>query len=90
MREAIRLAVKLHHQQGGGQAGSGGYGMPRAPVSAWGEVSAAPGATKGCGMMQRLQDLEGLVNRGVLARGQAEGHTLMVLHNNNKSSKHWL
>lgn len=73
MREAIRLAVKLHNQQGGGQPGSGGYGMPHAPMSAWGVVSAAPGATKGCSMMQRLQDLEGLVNRGVLARGEADG-----------------
>jgi hypothetical protein len=68
VREAIRLAVKLHNQQGGGQAG-----MLRAPVSAWGEVLAAPGATKGCGMAQRLQDLEGLVSRGVLSRMEADG-----------------
>lgn len=73
MREAIRLAVKLHNQQGGGQPGNGGYGMPPAPMSAWGVVSAAPGAPKGCSMMQRLQDLEGLVSRGVLARGEADG-----------------
>lgn len=74
VREAIRLAVKLHNQQGGGQAG-----MLRAPVAAWGEVSAAPGATKGCGMAQRLQDLEGLVSRGVLSRTEADGLKVCVL-----------
>lgn len=72
MREAIRLAVKLHRQQQGGQ-GTGGYGAPRPPVAAWGEIAPAAAGPKGCGMMQRLQDLEGLVTRGVLTRGEAEG-----------------
>lgn len=76
MREAIRLAVKLHRQQQGGP-GTSGYGAPRPPVAAWGEIAPTAG-TKGCGMMQRLQDLEGLVTRGVLTRAEADG--LKVRH----------
>jgi hypothetical protein len=70
VREAIRLAVKLHRQQGG--QGSGGYGAFR-PESAYGEV--VPARRKGGAggsLMQRLQDLEGLVTRGVLQRTEAD------------------
>jgi hypothetical protein len=68
VREAIRLAVKLNKQQG---QGNGGYGAPRAPMSAWGAVAPAP---KGSGsLMQRLQDMDGLVARGVLSRAEADG-----------------
>jgi hypothetical protein len=68
VREAIRLAVKLNKQQG---QGSGGYGAPRAPMSAWGAVAPAP---KGSGsLMQRLQAMDGLVACGVLTRAEADG-----------------
>jgi hypothetical protein len=69
VREAIRLAVKLHN---GANAGSS-YGVPKPPVSAWGAVAPA-GRKGGAGgsLMQRLQDLEGLVTRGVLQRTEAE------------------
>lgn len=86
VREAIRLAVKLYRQQGT-QAGTstGGYAAPRAPVPAWGEVSAA--GPKGSSLVQRLQDLEGLVTHGVLTRAEADGLKVCVLAAPNES---WL
>jgi hypothetical protein len=71
-REAIRLAVKLH-QQGKMQGGTSGYAAPRAGT--WGEVvpaGPAAAAAKGAGLAQRLQGLEGLVTRGVLAKAEAD------------------
>jgi hypothetical protein len=64
VREAIRLAVKLNKQQ------SEGFGAYRAPVSAWGAV--APAAKAGGNLAQRLQDMDGLVVRGVLTRAEAD------------------
>jgi hypothetical protein len=69
-REAIRLAVKLH-QQGKMQGGASGYAAPQPGTR--GEVGAAvPVTAKGSGLAQRLQGLEGLVTRGVLAQQEAD------------------
>lgn len=68
VREAIQLAVKLYRQQG--DRGRGGYGGPRTgPMTAWGE--SVPTGPKLFGMMQRLQDLEALTQRGVLSHAEA-------------------
>lgn len=74
VREAIRLAVKLNKQPG---QGSGGYGAPGAPMSAWGAVAPAPKGSSS--LMQRLQDMDGLVARGVLSRAEADGLKVRAL-----------
>jgi hypothetical protein len=46
-------------------------------MSAWGAVAPAP---KGSGsLMQRLQDMDGLVARGVLSRAEADGLKVRAL-----------
>jgi hypothetical protein len=72
--EAIRLAVNLQNSANAGSS----YGVPKPQVAAWGEV--APARRKGGAggsLMQRLQDLEGLITRGVLQRIEADALKVM-------------
>lgn len=82
VRESIQLAVKLNKQLG---ARDRGYAAPRQqPLAAWDAVTPAQGPKGGGNLMQRLQDMDGLVARGVLTRTEADG--LKVRHNHPGSS----
>jgi hypothetical protein len=73
VREAIRLAVKLRNQ--GPASNSNGAVRP-----AWGEVTPLSAGPKGAGLAQRLQGLEGLVARGVLAKAEVDALKVRVGH----------